>query len=235
MAATRLEIRDEARQRADQDGGDFPTEAQYNVAINRGATRAFMDLVSSGLAANHSTTTITTDGTTRVYSFGGSDLVVGCTLVYTSIGGQQLELRRVNPGYIAQLRAQLAKGQYSEFYEVRHDINQGPVIEFFPAVAGIYYVDYLPGFNGFANDASVWRGPYGSDELIVLYAARFGVLKEGRTQDGEILRKEYNDRLYELKQQASTFDLRNGAQIRESKPFDRRQAFDYFAMSDEGL
>lgn len=228
--ATRADIRAEARDRADQNDSDFPTDAQYNTAINRGATRAFVDMVSAGWAANLATTTIVANGSTQTYSFGGSDLVVGSTLVYTDIGGQTFELKRVNPGAVPQLRSQQATGQFSEYYEVRHDINTGPVVEFFPKIAGTYYVEYLPGFNGFANDSAVWRGPYGSDELLVLYAARFGVLKEGRTTDGEMLRKEYNDRLYELKQNASTFDLRNAASIREVLPMDRRRAFDYFAI-----
>ncbi len=229
--ATRLTIRTEARQLADQDASDFPTDTQYNVAIDRGGTKVFLDLVAAGWPANFGTTTVIANGVTQTYAFGGSDNVLGAILVYTDIGGARMELRRVNPGHVAQLRSTSAVGQYSECYEVRHDINTGPVIEFFPKVAGTYYVDYVPGFNGFANDAAIWRGPYGSDELIALYAARFGVRKEGRLDDAEVLRRDYENTLQDLSRTAGWLDLRNPAMIRQAAHHPGlRNPFDFNAV-----
>lgn len=228
--ATRADIRVEARQLADQDASDFPTDAQYNIAINRGGNRVFLDLTAAGWPANTSGDQVTATGQPDNYPFGGSDLVLAVTDVATVIGGQVMRLRRVNPGKIATLTIAQNHGQVSEYYEVRQDINLGPVIQFYPPVAGNYSIQYIPGFAGFTADGDVWRGPYGSDELLALYAAGFGVRKEGRTQDGEILRKAYDDRLYELSKFANRFDLANAPRIPDVSPIiGPYNSFDYFA------
>lgn len=234
--STRADLRAEARQLADQDDSTFPTDAQYNIALNRGGTKVFLDLLAAGWPCNFSTTTISANGSTLTYAFGGSDLVVGVVLVYTDIGGMRLELKRVNSGDVARLRSQQAVGQFSEYYEVRHDVSAGPVVELLPRVAGTYYVDYIPGFSGFANDSSVWRGPYGSDELVALYAARFGARKEGRVDDAAVLLQDYGTALKDLQRTAGWLDLRNAPRIRESVQHPGlRNPFDYPAVGPNSL
>lgn len=229
--ATRADIRAEARQLADQDASDFPTDAQYNIAINRGGNRVFLDLVAAGWPANTNGDSITATSIPQVYAFGGSNLVLAVTDVATTIGGQVIRLKRVNPGSAAMLLSTQARGQVSEYYEVRQDITLGPVIQLYPPVAGSYSIQYIPGFAGFTADGDIWRGPYGSDELLALYAARFGVMKEGRNGDADSLRKEYNDRLYELSKFANRFDLANSPRIPDVGPHPGpNNPFDYFAV-----
>jgi hypothetical protein len=232
--ATRADIRAEARQLADQDASDFPTDAQYNIAINRGGNRVFLDLVAAGWPANTTGASVIATSVATVFPFGGTTLVLAVTNVVTTIGGQVMRLKRVNPGHAAALLSSQARGQVSEFYEVRMDINLGPVIQFYPPVAGTYDIQYISGFTGFTADGDVWRGPYGSDELLALYAARFGVNKEGRGEDSERLRKEYNDRLYEMSKFANRFDSANAPSITDIGPqAGPRNPFDYWAIGPQ--
>ena len=231
--ATRLELQTRARTRADQDGSDFPNDVQYQTFLDEAARETFGDLVLSGWPVNYTTSTIVTNVNTGVYAFGGTDTVFSVLLVYTNMGGQQLELHRVNPGSVAALRSTSNQGGPSQFYEARMDINTGPVVEFFARSAGTYFVDYVADFAGFANDAAVWRGPARSDELLVLLAAAKGCKKEGRTDAAESLRSEYRELLVKVKDLASWFDQRNSAMIRDVKPFEgfsgRNASFEYFA------
>lgn len=229
--ATRLELRNRARIRADQDGADFPTDVHYNGYLDDAGKETFADLVMSGWPIDYSTSTIVANGVTRVYTFGGSDTVFSAMMVYTNFGAQQTELRRVNPGHVASLRSAGATGGFSRFYEVRTGVT-GPVIEFFPRTAGTYFVDYIVDFPGFANDSAVWQGPPRSDELIVIRAAAKGVRKEGRTGDGDKLDTEYDKLLLKVKELASWFDMRNPAEMRDSRPLAEPFSFrdvDFFA------
>ncbi len=229
--ATRLELRNRARIRADQNGSDFPTDDQYNGYLDEGAREVFADLLLSGWPIDYSTTTIVTDGVTRTYPFGGSDAVFSATMVYTNFGQTQTELHRVNPGHIAALRSAAARGGLSRYYEVRTSTT-GAVVEFFPKAAGTYFVDYIVDFPGFANDASVWLGPVRSDELIVLKAAAKGVRKESRAGDAKTLDDEYDRLLLKVQRLSSWFDQRNAAEMRDSSPgvdlFNDRP-FEFFA------
>lgn len=229
--ATRLELRTRARIRADQDGADFPTDAQYNGYLDEAAKETFADLVMSGWPIDYSTTTIVANSVTRTYAFGGSDTVFAATMVYTLFGQQFTELRRVNPGHMAALRSVGASGGFSRFYEVRTGVA-GAVIEFFPRVAGTYFVDYIADFPGFAADGTVWQGPPRSDQLIVLKAAAMGTRKESRQGDADKLDVEYKELLLKVKELGSWFDMRNPAEMRDSRPLSEPFSFrdvDYFA------
>lgn len=229
--ALRSDIRLRARTRADQEGEDFPTDAQYNVYIDDSGKEVFADLVMSGWPIDTSTSTVATNGTTQTYSFGGTDTVFAATMVYTNFGGAFTELRRVNPGHMAALRSTGATGGFSRFYEVRTGVN-GSRIEFFPRTAGTYFVDYIVDFPGFANDSSVWNGPPRSDELIILKSAAKGLRKEGRVQEAAILDEEYDKLLLKVKELASWYDMRNPAEVRDSRPLSEPFSFrdvDFFA------
>lgn len=214
--ATRAELLDRARIRADQDSSDFPSDAHYRIFLDESAREVFADLVASGWPVDYATTTITANGVTTTYPVGGSDSVFAINGVYTDFGGTRVELRRVNPGHIATLKSHNAMGRPAPFYEYRININAGPVIEFYPPTAGTYYVDYIVDFAGFADDAAQWRGPQRSDELITLKAAQKGVKKEGRTQEAAALESEYDQLLTKVKALASWSDMRNPAQIRDT-------------------
>jgi hypothetical protein len=229
--ATRLELQGRAKIRADQDGADFPTTTQYNGFLDEAAKETFADLVMAGWPIDYSTSTITTNGITRVYPFGGADTVFSATMVYTLFGNQFTELRRVNPGHVAALRSTGATGGFSRFYEVRTAAT-GAVVEFFPRVSGTYFVDYIADFPGFSGDSAVWLGPPRSDELIVLKAAAKGVRKESRVSDADRLDVEYEKLLLKVKELASWFDQRNAAEMRDSRPLAEPFSFrdvDYFA------
>lgn len=229
--ATRLELRTRAETRADQDGSDFPTLIQKNAFLDEAGKEVFADLVMSGWPIDHSTSTIVTNGVTATYAFGGTDTVFAAQMVYTLFGNQFTELRRVNPGHMAALRTTGATGGFSRFYEVRTGVA-GSVVEFFPRVAGTYFVDYVADFPGFTNDASVWQGPPRSDELIVLKAAAKGVRKESRVPDAQALDAEYDKLLLKVKELASWYDMRNPAEMRDSRPLSEPFSFrdvDYFA------
>lgn len=228
---TRIELRTRAEVRADQDGADFPTATQKNSFLDEAGKEVFADLVMAGWPIDYSTTTIVTNGVTRVWPFGGSDTVFAAVMVYTLFGNQFTELKRINPGHVAALRSVGATGGFSRDYEVRTGVA-GSVVEFFPRTAGTYFVDYIVDFPGFTNDASVWQGPPRSDELIVLKAAAKGVRKEGRKSDGDSLDDEYGKLLLKVKELASWFDMRNAAEMRDSRPLTEPFSFrdvDYFA------
>jgi hypothetical protein len=229
--ATRAELRIRMETRADQDSSDFPTLAQKNTYLDEAGKEVFADLVMAGWPIDYSTTTITTNAVTRTYAFGGSDTVFAATMVYTLFGNQFTELRRVNPGHVAALRSTGATGGFSRFYEVRTSVA-GAIVEFFPRVAGTYFVDYIADFPGFTNDASVWLGPPRSDELIVLKGAAKSVRKENRQPDGQALDAEYDKLLLKVKELGSWFDMRNAAEMRDSRPLAEPFSFrdvDYFA------
>lgn len=228
---TRLELRTRADTRADQDGSDFPTVIQKNGFLDEAGREVFADLVMSGWPIDYSTSTIATTSFTRVYPIGGADTVFSVTMVYTLFGNQFTELRRVNPGHVAALRSVGATGGFSRYYEVRTGVT-GAVIEFFPRVAGTYFVDYIVDFPGFVSDSAVWQGPPRSDELLVLKAAAKGVRKEGRIPDAQALDVEYKELLLKVKELASWFDQRNAAEMRDSRPLAEPFSFrdvDYFA------
>jgi hypothetical protein len=231
---TRLDLRTRARTRADQDNAAFPTDTQYNAYLDEACREVLADLVMAGWPLDHSTTTIVTNGVTQTYAFGGTDNVLAAKMVYTNFGNQFTELRRVNPGHVAALRSTGATGGFSRFYEVRVNPTTGNIIEFFPRVAGTYFVDYVVDWPGFASDGGnpVWMGPSRSDELVTLRAAAKGCRKEGRQADADRLDKEYDRLLLKVTSLASAYDMRNAAEMRDSRPLAEPFSFrdvDYFA------
>lgn len=222
MFNTRLTLKDRAKSRADADGSDFPSDAQWNFHLDEAAREVLGDLVLSGWPLEYDTTTIVTNGTTKSYSWGlelgGGIRPMAAIMVYTNYGGQQVELKRVNPGRAAFLRSSGANSGYSMYYEVRNSLTLGPIVEFFPRVGGTYFVDYIQDWPGFVSDGGnpVWMGPDRSDELLVIRAATKAVRKEGRATDGDRLDLEYDKLLVKVKDMASRFDMRNGAEMRDA-------------------
>lgn len=228
---TRLELMTRARVRADQDGEDFPTNDQYNSFLNEAGKTVFADLVMSGWPMDYTTATIVANGTSQRYAVDETSPVFAITMVYTQAGGQFTELKRVNPGHMAALRTSGGFNGFSQFYEARTGIA-GAIIEFFPRVAGTYFVDYILDFAGFPDDTFAWNGPPRSDELIVLQAAAKGCRKEGRKSDASALDDEYNTLLLKVKELASWYDMRNPAEMRDTRPLAQPFGFrdvDYFA------
>lgn len=233
MAATRLDIRTRARVRADQDAARFPTDTQYNLFIDEACKDVHADLIMSGWPPDFTTSTIAYNGsaTGQAVGAGGPD-VFAITGVWIDIGGTRAELKRLNEGDRARLTSSSTGGSYPEYYDYRVGAS-GPVIYFFPRVAATVYVDYIQDHSGLGADATVYRGPTRADELIVLAAARKGVLKEGqaRNADAAILKDEYNELLLKVKALASWADMRNPAMIRdETGRRTQFNAFDYDAV-----
>jgi len=231
--ADRSAIRTRARTRADQDSAKFPTDAQYNLFIDEACRDVYGDLITSGWPPDFSTTTISYNGSSTGQAIGGGAEVFSVLGVWSTVGGQTYELKRLNEGHRAALLSQGAVGSFpAECYDLRVGTS-GPVIYFFPRVAGTYLVDYVPDHPGLASDSTVWYGPARSDELVVLSAARKGVLKEGQARHAaaKVLADEYAELLDKVKRMASWFDQRNPAMIRDVSG--RRSpltAFDYSAV-----
>jgi len=229
MAKTRAQLRTNARVRADQDNSDFPTDTAYNTYLDSAGASVWLDLIQAGWPIDFSTTTLTGTGSATITL--GVGTILGVHGVYLKSGGDFLPLSRVNEGQRAALMSQQsAQAGFPGFYEVRMNPTLGPVIEFLPlsAAGGQYRIDYIPAWPGFASDADTWYGPVGSDELLEIRAARYGMLKEGRT-GGEVqaLEQEYQRQLEQTTRTASWFDMRNPAQIRDVTGVTRRFAFDY--------
>lgn len=228
--ATRADIRGLARIYADQDSSDFPTDTQYNVILDAAGRKVWIDLIRAGWPASFATTTLTSNGAT-IYSpaalTSGIFSVVG---VYYTVGGQRMELRRINEGDRAGLLSADAATDRGSFYDVRVNGTGGFDIEILPANGGVsYLIDYIAGFSGFANDASVWPGPITSDELVAIKAAMRGMFKEGqaRIPDTQALKAEYMEILEGIRDTASWVNGRNAPQIRDVSMSRQRTAFDY--------
>lgn len=229
MAKTRAQLRTNARARADQDNSDFPTDTQYNVYLDSAGGSVWLDLIQAGWPIDFSTVTLAGTGAATIALGVGS--ILGVHGVYLKSGGDFLPLSRLNEGQRASLMSQQSpQAGFPGFYEVRINPTTGPVIEFLPlsAAGGSYRVDYVPVWPGFANDSDTWYGPIGSDELLEIRAARYGVLKEGRSgPEAQALDAEYARQLEQVTRTASWFDLRNPAMIRDVTSTGRRFAFDY--------
>lgn len=233
MPATRSDIRTRARVRADQnDTTKFPTDTHYNLYIDEACKDVYADLLQSGWPVDFSTTTIAYNGSSTGQAVGGGADVLSIVGVWTLVGGQRMELKRLNEGDRAVLTSSTSTGAYPEFYDYRIGTS-GPVIYLYPRVAATVFVDFIPDHTGLANDAAVWRGPIRSDELVVLSAARKGVLKEGpaRHTEAALLKDDYDELLAKVKSLASWADMRNPAMIRdESGRRTRFNLFDYDAV-----
>lgn len=230
MAATRAQIRERARLRADHDRGKFPTDDQYNLYIDEACKDVFADLVMSGWPADFTSQTISYNGASTGQLVAAGADVFGVHGVYTDVGGQRVPLRRLNEGQRALLTSGTASASYPEYYDLRVGTS-GLLLYLFPRVAGTVYVDYIPDHTGLSSDAASWRGPARSDELVVLSTARKAVLKEGqpRAFDASRLKEEYEVMLDKVKLLGSWLDLRNAAEIRIEGTRNRFDLFDYDA------
>lgn len=229
MAKTRAQLRTNARVRADQDASDFPSDTAYNTYLDSAGASVWLDLIQSGWPIDFSTTTLTGTGAAKLTL--GVGTILGVHGVYLLSGGDFLPLSRVNEGQRASLMSQQSsQAGFPGFYEIRMNPTLGPVLELLPlsSAGGQYRVDYIPAWPGFASDSDTWYGPIGSDELLEIRAARYGLLKEGRTA-GELkaLDDEYQRQLEQVTRTASWFDMRNPAQIRDVQGTSRRYAYDY--------
>lgn len=217
--ATRLELRTKARLYADQDGADFPSDPQYNLYLDDSAKEVLMELVMGGWQMHSTTYPLVSGGIARQEQFGfPTDLVLSVIQVYTTDSTGFNELKRVNQGLALQLQSQnfsFGNG-FQQFYDLFID-TAGQWIEIFPRRAGTYFIDYIPGFPGFVNDASVWNGPTRSDDLIALKTAAKAVKKEGRLQDAVALKGEYEELLAKVKLLSRHFDLRNSPEIKDDR------------------
>ena len=231
--ATRADIRAYARLSSDQDGGQFPPDAQYNTLIDAAAKKVWYALWGAGYPANFVSTQITATNS-PFYPLTGSTVpptaeVAGLHGVYFLQGADFYPLHRLNEGKRAALRSSsYMPSGFSGFYDARVDPVAGPGVEFLPKPAsGTYQVDYVQAFPGFGGDAAVWYGPGRSDEVIALLAAAQAMRKEGRHQAGQEAAAEAKEVLEQVMRQASWFDLRNAATVRDVNSEQGRYAFDY--------
>lgn len=205
--ATRSQMRDRARVRADQ-GDAFPTTTDYNTYVDQAAADVWRRLVGAGWKPDRTTVAITANGATS-YNVG--------TDVHTIIevnrleGGQSFPMRRARDEDIAALRS--LTGQASH-YDLVGGALAALTIEFFPRPStGSYEVRYIKRFPGFAADGDNWYGPDGSDELIVLGAAIRGLEQEDG--DTSALMRDFQDRWSEVLEQATWLDARHPQTIRD--------------------
>lgn len=232
-AVTRGTLRTNARILADQDGADFPTDAQYNVYLDQARKEVWRDLVIAGYPINYSVQTVTANGSAQ-YTVASSASVFAVKAVRYVQGSQRLPIPRINEAQKATIMSSVGQPQASA-YEVLVDPSVGTVIRFYPqAVSGSYEVEYLPDLPVFSSDSDTWYGPPGSDELLCLKAAAKGCRKEGRTQDADELMKDYRAMLDSLRTSASWVDLRNPATIRDQR-LQISDPFSYFAMGPDYL
>lgn len=223
--ATRAQIRTRARVRADQDVGTYPTDSQYNDLIDDSAREVWYDLIVAGWPIDYSTTSFTFATNPRVLGVGN---ILGIHGVYFSQGSQFYRLRRINEGKRSSLMDPNNGFGQAEFYDVRLNAVNGPVLYLWPpAFGGTYRVDYVPEFAGFSSDSDTWFGPARSDELIALKAASKALHKEGSNEDRAGLDREYAALWEKVTNTASWFDMRNPAMIRDESAYGERFSFDY--------
>jgi hypothetical protein len=228
---TRLQLRTRARTRADQTNSTKPTDAEYNLFIDEACKKTWGELLTAGWNPGYTSTAFTANASLKYYPGSGATDILGIAGVYGTYAGQVYELRRLNQGDLAKMRA-ITTGQYSTHYEVSWDAANGLQVELFPHIAGgSYTVDYIPDHPGLANDATSWFGPARSDELIVLDVAAKALRNEGSDRDAWVLEKERDKLLVTCQTLASWIDMRNPAMIRDvgnsvSNP-SFRDGFDY--------
>jgi hypothetical protein len=234
---SRAGLRTAARTFADQDNSGFPTDTQYNLYLDQASRDVWWRLVGAGWPVNFATTLITATGVnTHFYPlYAGNPAPLGTVGsvvgVYFQQGTDYYPLHRVNEGKRAALLSSTYMPQgFAGFYDVRLDAMFGMGVELLPPPAqGLYKIDYLPEYRGFASDTDRWFGPAGSDEMISLRAAWYGVGKEGEARGASqaSLSQMYQQVWDEVQRRATWLDLRNPAQIRDVNSERGRFSFDY--------
>lgn len=233
--ATRAQIRDRAKRRADQDVVDTTWDTWYNDWLDDSAKEVWADLIQAGWPVDFTEVTITPNGSTT-YQVDAGKLIYSVVGVFYKLGNDYYEMHRVNPGKYAQLRSSQGPSGYAEFYELRVSPSQGLVIEFLPHPnGGSYVVDYIPEYPGFSGDSDVWYGPMGSDELVALRTAMKGMEKEGQYADAAEMAKEYDARKAQVMSRITVLDARNPAMIRDVTSQRPRFAIDYPVAGPDGM
>lgn len=236
MAVTREQIRTRARIAADQDKSQFPTDAQYNLIIDDCGRQIYGDLVQAGWPAIRTKESVTLTGADS-YSFGATVDVLTTTLVMLMSGTSPVaELKPFDESRTVNMLT--SAGAYPQWYRVSVDPDPstgGNKLEVFPPLASGYSVTlhYVKGWPGFTSDTQSWRGPTGSDALIVLMAAAAGARKEGETADAQALDQQYQLLWNRVIERASWMDGRNAPKIREVENMQDRDPFD-FNVSNRG-
>lgn len=230
--ATRLDIRNRARVKADQDNSTFPSDTQYNDWIDAKAKDVWWDMVQAGWPVNFTTVTLTANGA-RTLSLGASGTVAMVRGVFRQdAGGNFTELQRLQEGQRAGLLSYT--GLQADYYDVLLDPTSGPVIELLPVPSGgTFRVDYVLDYPGFASDSTVWYGPSRTDELIVLLVAAEGLTKEGDVQGAAALEAKADKLREKIQETASWLDARNPARVRDVESM--RRFADPFAYQVDGL
>lgn len=224
MSATRLEIRDRARIRADQDASTFPTDAQYNYLINEALQDVWWDLLGAGFPLPQTEATVSATSPT----VAASGPVGTVQHVFYVSGGTYTELKRLPEDRRAEMMSTTAGTP--AFYELGTSLSGHEfTVPVFPtATGGNLLVRYIKIPTSLAGDATVYYGPPRSDELIVLRTAMKAMRKEGNDQGANQVAQEYAELQEKVVRMASWFDQRNGTTIRDVNPMmNRRDAFDY--------
>jgi hypothetical protein len=232
--ATRADIRTSARIKADQDNSTFPSDDQYNVWIDDKAKDVWWGLVQAGWPVNFSSANLTANGTSQLVLSGTGGTVAMVRGVFRQdAGGQYVELQRMQEGQRAGLYSPNGQ-QMADYYDVLIDPTLGTVIELLPAPAsGVYRVDYVLDFPGFASDTTVWYGPSRTAELIATLVAAEGLAKEGDAQGAAVLEAKADKLREKILETASWLDARNPARVRDVESM--RRFVDPFAYQVDGL
>lgn len=190
---TREELRERAREEADQENSGFVSDAALNRHLES-AARQLMDLLVTKTSEDHYTNPIPTPFTlaegvaeytvpTDLYKVRGVDFNFGDG--FTPLSQFEFADRGRLSGYPGSRLA--CPVQYRYFRNK---------LIFLPAefAAGNYQLWYIPLFEGFANDAAVFDGENGWEEFIVLEAAIRCIGKE-ESDTSELVRRKRDLRL----------------------------------------
>jgi hypothetical protein len=214
--ATRAVLRTNARARADQDSSTFPTDAQYNMYLDKAGSRVWRQLVRLGWKPDSTTVTIAATGAAAYPLEGnqvGDGIVLNIQYVHRVDGQTRYAIPRVKEEERAALQSRTGDA-------TRYDLIGGALsvmeIELYPIPStGTYEVRYTKGFPGFTADSDVWFGPEGTDELIELDAAIQGTLKENG--DASDLRKQLDATWDEVIQSIGWLDSNNPGTVRDAR------------------
>lgn len=247
--ATRLSIRTDARIMADQENSTYPTDTAYNSIIDRAARRVWQRMITAGWMPDQSTFVMDASlSATGTFTF--TEAVSTVNLVYpttsaTSIIPLGQPLRRLKPEErLDLLQFGTGGGVIAEAYELTQGVASGAGalatnlstlrINLFPVPrSGFYLALYTRAFPGFTNDADVWTGPEGSDELIILMSAIYAAQKE--SDPGNIipgLREQLKERYGEVTEAAGFMDAMGQQRIRDTNTRNYRPG-DYLIKGED--
>lgn len=223
--ATRAEIRNRARIRADQVKSKHPSEEEYDLIVDNCSRIVFHDLIAAGWPVKKSTTTVALTGA-AAYTLAFT--IHSITRVTIAYGGTVYELKRYDESEVSAMET--TSNGLPTHYEYGVDLTTGPSISFYPVgsrgvTATVQYIADWAGFT--TGDTQQWRGPFASDELIVTMSAAAGCRVEGQVADANALDTEYKLLWERVINQVNAVYGRDQARIRDvesrrwpSDPFD---------------